>query len=30
MTAEYDLDEIKIGGKAALTVQYKEEEPGDF
>ena len=30
MTAEYDWDEIPPGGKAAMTVEYKAEEPGDF
>jgi len=30
MTAEYDWDEIPPGGKAAMTVKYKAEEPGDF
>lgn len=30
MTAEYDWDEIPPGGKAAMTVKYKSEEPGDF
>ena len=30
MTAEYDWDEIPPGGKAAMTVKYKVEEPGDF
>lgn len=30
MTAEYDWDEIPPGGKAAMTVEYKAEELGDF
>ena len=30
MTAEYDWDEIPPGGKAAMTVKYEAEEPGDF
>ena len=30
MTAEYGWDEIPPGGKAAMTVEYKAEEPGDF
>lgn len=30
MTVEYDWDEIPPGGKAAMTVEYKAEEPGDF
>ena len=30
MTAGYDWDEIPPGGKAAMTVEYKAEEPGDF
>ena len=30
MIAEYDWDEIPPGGKAAMTVEYKAEEPGDF
>ena len=30
MTVEYDWDEIPAGGKAAMTVEYKAEEPGDF
>ena len=30
MTAEYDWDEIPPGGKAAMTVEYEAEEPGDF
>lgn len=30
MTAEYDWNEIPPGGKAAMTVDYKAEEPGDF
>ena len=30
MTAEYDWDEIPPGGKAAMTVGHKAEEPGDF
>ena len=30
MTAEYDWDEIQPGEKAAMTVQYKAEESGDF
>ena len=30
MTAEYDWDEIPPGRKAAMTVEYKAEEPGDF
>lgn len=30
MTAEYDWDEIPPGEKAAMTVKYKAEEPGDF
>ncbi|WP_235816619.1 DUF1573 domain-containing protein [Bacteroides mediterraneensis] len=30
MTAEYDWDEIPPGRKAAMTIEYKAEEPGDF
>ena len=30
MTAGYDWDEIPPGGKAAMTVEYEAEEPGDF
>ena len=30
MTAEYDWNEILPGEKAAMTVKYKAEEPGDF
>lgn len=30
MTAEYDWDEIPPGEKAAMTVEYKAEESGDF
>ena len=28
--AKYDWGEIQPGGKAAMTVRYKAEEPGDF
>ena len=30
MTAEYDWNEILPGEKAAMTVEFKAEEPGDF
>lgn len=30
MTVQYDWDEIPPGGKAAMTIEYKAEEPGDF
>ena len=30
MIVEYDWNEISPGGKAAMTVKYKAEEPGDF
>ena len=30
MTAESDWNEIPPGGKAAMTIEYKAEEPGDF
>lgn len=30
MTAESDWNEIPPGGKAAMMVEYKAEEPGDF
>ena len=30
MSVEYDWGEIPPGGKAAMTVEYKAEEPGDF